>query len=308
MKDVKEKNWLVFWTVSGQELRTKRRIEKLIKDLKLEDKVESVFVPTIRTTRFIKRKRKPRLVDIIVEDWKNGIPVEFTKSVQSYPIGFRGKLSSIADLPYPVEEIKRGVYRFVKVDRYRLEDLFKLLKALGLKPTIMGINERVLPDLEKKLKEWGISYSIKRSVLKPGPGQYETIEETRVIEKPIYRGYIFIKMEEDQKVIDRITQMISRTRPIRARDPETGEPAYMKMSEEEIRRIEELIRQQEEESKRKTPFEVGDKVKIVEGAFRGRKGEVVDINEEKGLVKVKVKEFGKYLELDFRFPMVERIS
>ncbi len=306
MPGVKEKNWLVFWTVSGQELRTKRRIEKLVKDLGLEDKVESVFVPTIRTTRFIKRKRKPRLVDVILEEWDDNLPVDFIKFVQPYPLGFKGK--PLRDIPYPYEEVKRGVYRFQKVDRYRLEELFRLLKEQGLKPVIFGVNERELPNLEKKFETWKIRFRTVRSVIKPAPGQYETIEDMRIVEKPIYKGYIFIRMEEDQKVIDRITQIISRTRPIRARDPETGEPTYMKMSEEEIKRIEDLIRQQEQESKRKVPFVEGDRVRIIDGAFRGREGTVVAVDEDKGIVRVKIKEFGKFLELDFKFKMVERLS
>ena len=306
MPEVKEKNWLVFWTVSGQELRTKQRIEKLVKDLGLEDKVESVFVPTIRTTRFIKRKRRPRLVDVIIEDWGDELPVDFYKLTQSYPIGFKGKPSG--DLPYEYEEVKRGLYRFQKVDRYRLEDLFRTLKEQGLQPVIMGINEREMPRMEEKFKEWGMQFKVVRSAIKPAPGQYETIEDKKIVEKPIYKGYLFIRMEEDQRVIDKITQIISRTRPIRARDPETGEPTYMKMSEEEIKRIEELIRQQEEESKRKVPFVEGDRVKVVEGAFRGKEGTVVGVDEEKGIVRVKIKEFGKFHEIEFKFSWVERLS
>ncbi len=306
MPEVKEKNWLVFWTVSGQELRTKRRIEKLVKDLGLEDKVESVFVPTIRTTRFIKRKRRPRLVDVIIEDWGDSLPLDFIKFVQPYPIGFKGK--PVGELPYAYEELKRGLYRFHKVDRYRLEDLFRTLRNYGLYPVILGVNEKEMAKYEDKFKEWGITFKTTKSAIKPAPGQYEVVEEKRIVEKPIYRGYLFIRMEEDQRVIDQITQIISRTRPIRAQDPETGEPTYMKMSEEEIKRIEELIRQQEEESKRKLPFVEGDRVRVVEGAFKGREGTVVAVDGNKGIVKVKVKEFGKYLELDFKFSMVERIS
>jgi len=82
----------------------------------------------------------------------------------------------------------------------------------------------------------------------------------------------------------------------------------MKMSEEEIKRIEDLIRQQEQESKRKVPFVEGDRVRIIDGAFRGREGTVVAVDEEKGIVRVKLKEFGKFLELDFKFKMVERLS
>ncbi|NPA79893.1 MAG: hypothetical protein GXO29_02425 [Thermotogae bacterium] len=307
MPEVREKNWLVFWTVSGQELRTKRRIEKLIKDLGLEDKVESVFVPTIRTTRFIKRKRKPRLVDVIIEDWGENLPVDFIKFTLSYPLGFLGKPEGV-ELPYPYSEVKRNLYRFEKVDRYRLEELFRLLKEAGLKPVILGINERNLPEVERKFKNWGMSYRAVKSALKPAPGQYEVIEEMRIVEKPIYRGYLFIKMEEDQKVIDKITQIISKTRPIRARDPETGEPTYMKMSDEEIRRIEELIRQQEEESKRKVPFVEGDRVRIVEGAFKGWEGKVVSVDEENGTVTVRITPFGKPQEITFKFSFVERIS
>ncbi len=308
MAQVKEKNWLVFWTVSGQEMRTKRRIEKLVKDLGLEDKVESVFVPTIRVSRFIKKKRRPRLVDIVIEAWEDGLPVGFLKLISPYPIGFTGKSKELPDLPFPYTPLKRGLYRFEKVDRYRLEDLFRTLRAYGFKPVILGVNERKLPEFERNLREWGIGFSHRRSALKPGEGQYETVEEMRIVEKPIYKGYIFIKMENDQRVIDKITQIISRTRPIRARDPETGEPAYLRMPEEDIRKIEELIKQQEEESQREIPFAVGDKVRIVDGVFKGREGEVMAVDAEKGIVTVRIVEFGKPQNIPFRFSMVDRIS
>ncbi|MEO0202052.1 MAG: transcription termination/antitermination factor NusG, partial [candidate division WOR-3 bacterium] len=61
-----QKTWLIFWTRGGEELKTKEKIEKLVRDLKLQDKVEKVFVPTTRTTKYNKKRVKPKLYDIVI--------------------------------------------------------------------------------------------------------------------------------------------------------------------------------------------------------------------------------------------------
>ncbi len=301
---VRQKTWLIFWTRGGEELKTKEKIEKLIKDLNLEDKVEKVFVPTIRTTKYIKKRVKPKLYDIVINHFPKDLPLEFSKLVSTYPLGFKGKLSG--GIGYEYEEISKNTYRLKKLDRGKLSDIFKDLSERGLKPAVLGVREEESDELINKLLSMGFSVEKVKSALKPQG--YEIKTELRVVEKPMYKGYIFILMEEDQSVIDIITRNISNTRPIRAIDPSTGLPTYIHASEEDIKKIEELMAKQEREKSREAPFIKGDKVKITEGTLKGREGEVVDVDLDKGVLTVRVSLFGRPQEVPVKFTQVERLE
>lgn len=299
-----QKTWLIFWTRGGEELKTKEKIEKLVRDLKLQDKVEKVFVPTTRTTRYNKKRVKPKLYDIVINNFPKDLPLEFPKLISAYPLGFKGKLAG--GIGYDYEEISKNTYRLKKLDRSRLSDIFKNLSERGLKPAILGVKEKESEELMNKLSSMGFSVERVKSALKPQAHEIET--QPMVVEKPMYNGYIFIFMEEDQAVIDKITQIISNTRPIRAKDPATGLPVYIHASEEDIKKIEELMARQEREKSREAPFVKGDKVKITEGTLKGREGEVVDVDLDKGVLTVRVSLFGRPQEVPVKFTQVERLE
>ncbi len=298
------KTWLIFWTKGGTELKTKEKIEKLVRDKGWQNKVERIFVPTQKITKQVKRRVAEEIYDIVTKSVPPKFPLEFARLISNLQIGFKGKISG--GIPYDYEEVGKNTYKLKKLDRGKIQEVFLELLSKGLYPSILGVEGEESESLVEKLKAIGFEIERVKSAFKVKHYKYKT--ETKIIEKPIYGGYIFILMEEDQRIIDEITRVISGTRPIRATDPNTGLPTYIHASEEDIKKIEELLQRQEQEEKRKAPFEKGDVVKIVEGTLKGREGKVVDVDLEKGVLTVEIVFFGKPQNIEVEFTQAERVN
>ncbi len=135
------------------------------------------------------------------------------------------------------------------------------------------------------------------------------------LEKPIYRGYIFVEMEEDPDLVD----LISKAAGIKAllkKEEEKGEKGpgnivrwtFLKLSKDEIDYIEKIVELENRKKEEKTPFLKGQKVRIVAGPMRNMEGEVIDVNREKGKLKVKVEIFGRPSEVEVDFIQVESLT
>jgi len=135
------------------------------------------------------------------------------------------------------------------------------------------------------------------------------------IENPIYKGYIFVEMEEDPDLVD----LISRAAGVKAllqKEEEKSEKGlgsyvrwtFLKLSKDEIDYIEKIVELENRKKEEKTPFLKGQKVKIVAGPMRNMEGEVIDVNKEKGKLKVKVEIFGRPSEVEVDFIQVESLT
>jgi transcriptional antiterminator NusG len=133
------------------------------------------------------------------------------------------------------------------------------------------------------------------------------------LEKPIYKGYIFVEMEEDPDLVD----LISRAAGIKAllkKEEEKSEKGssvrwtFLKLSKDEIDYIEKIVELENRKKEEKTPFLKGQKVKIVAGPMKNMEGEVIDVNKEKGKLKVKVEIFGRPSEVEVDFIQVESLT
>jgi transcriptional antiterminator NusG len=133
------------------------------------------------------------------------------------------------------------------------------------------------------------------------------------LEKPIYKGYIFVEMEEDPDLVD----LISKAAGIKAllkKEEEKSEKGssvrwtFLKLSKDEIDYIEKIVELENRKKEEKTPFLKGQKVKIVAGPMKNMEGEVIDVNKEKGKLKVKVEIFGRPSEVEVDFIHVESLT
>ena len=59
---------------------------------------------------------------------------------------------------------------------------------------------------------------------------------------------------------------------------------------------------------RKYEFSIGEKVRIKQGPFQNFTGEVVEINKQTGMLKVRVNIFGRTQPVNLTFLEVEKIS
>jgi transcriptional antiterminator NusG len=118
------------------------------------------------------------------------------------------------------------------------------------------------------------------------------------VEKPKYKGYVFVEMEEDDEVIDIIKKATS-AQPLLSKDEE-GNYVFITLSDEEIRKIEDMVQKEEERKKFQLPFFVGDRVKIISGPFANWEGKVIEVYPEKSKIKVLIDFLGKSpVEIDF---------
>ena len=162
---------------------------------------------------------------------------------------------------------------------------------------------RVISGREQKVKE-NIFYEMEDSSLQD---MVENIfvptekvvemrgNKKRIKEKTFFPGYILIKMlmnKESRYVVENTQGVLnfigSKNRPVPLRD-------------DEVRRIIGEVEKKEGQETLKTPFRVGDPVKVTDGPFSDFTGYVEEVNNDKQKVKVTVSIFGRPtpVELDF---------
>tara|TARA_Y100001934_G_C12132411_1_gene668502 strand:+ start:241 stop:795 length:555 start_codon:yes stop_codon:yes gene_type:complete len=162
---------------------------------------------------------------------------------------------------------------------------------------------RVISGREQKIKE-NIFFELEENDLK------ECIEnifvptekvieirgnKKRIKEKTFFPGYILIKMvltKESRYIVENTQGVLnfigSKNQPVPLRDVE-------------VKRIIGEVEKKEGQETLKTPFRVGDAVKVVDGPFSDFAGYVEEVNNDKQKVKVTVSIFGRPtpVELDF---------
>ena len=119
-------------------------------------------------------------------------------------------------------------------------------------------------------------------------------------EKKYFPGYVLVKLDLDKNIYHKIKNIQKVSGFL---GPE-GKP--VPVSEKEIKKIMGQIDETEENPSAGIIFEIGEKVKICDGAFASFTGLVEEINEEKLRLKVSVSVFGRPVPVDLEFNQVEK--
>lgn len=172
---------------------------------------------------------------------------------------------------------------------------------------------RVISGKEKKIKE-RLELEIDRSgwkdivtqILVPTEKVYKIRKGKKVIqERNILPGYILVEAVDGGLTGDvvrgltnlpNIINFLGGARPTPMKDSDANR--LLGKVDESQDNIEALIE----------PFINGETVKVVDGAFKGFVGEILEINEEKKKLKVIVKIFGRGTEVEVNFVQVEKQS
>lgn len=125
----------------------------------------------------------------------------------------------------------------------------------------------------------------------------------RVMERKFYPGYIICRLVLD----DDVRFAIRETPGVGDFVGAGGTP--VPMSEDDVAR---MLGRKEKAEEEKQPrlqinFEKGDRVKIKEGAFENFEGEVDEVIESKGLVRVMVQVFGRPTPVEVEYWQVEPV-
>ncbi len=165
--------------------------------------------------------------------------------------------------------------------------------------TYSGYEEAVAKSLKQRAESLGMEDKI-FDVIVPKEKKIKIKEGKRVIvEEKIYPGYVLVNMivTDDSWYVVRNTPNVTGfvgvgTTPI-------------PVSEEEINLLKK--RMGIETPQYKIAFEVGDIVKITDGPFKDFEGKVIEIDKERGKIKVSVNMFGRDTPLELDSLQVKKI-
>ncbi len=183
--------------------------------------------------------------------------------------------------------------------------------------TQTGREQKVKEAFEKLRVEYGLEDRITR-ILVPTQVVPKVRKGKRVIEeKPIFRGYVLVEIRqdsEDDPVVGDIIKLLANAgvaMPILAKekvDRREVRYTYLTLTDEEVQKILQTV---EEEAKKKemgVPFMVGERVKVVDGPFKGMEGLITELYPERDKMKVEITFFGRVTSVILDFVQVERVS
>ncbi len=182
--------------------------------------------------------------------------------------------------------------------------------------TFSGKEKKALSAAQKVIKEHGLEGVVEpilpmefvSKVVTRGRGPNK--ERVRVnVEKPIYRGYLFVGVDGGREIIDKVVNLLTETRLMRAltkRDEKTGEPIYAFLSEAEVNELKQKIEIEQQKKEQKVPYLEGERVRILVGNFEGFVGTVEEVYPQKKKLKVLVNLLNRTTPIVIDFDGVEK--
>ena len=121
-------------------------------------------------------------------------------------------------------------------------------------------------------------------------------------ERKFFPGYVLVKME----LTDEVFHLIKNTPKVTGFLGSGQTP--IPVTDKEVQRILGGVEERAERVRPVIDFEIGERVKVKEGPFEGFEGQVEEIDEERGRVKVSVSIFGRATPVDLEFGGVIKLS
>ena len=166
--------------------------------------------------------------------------------------------------------------------------------------TYSGFENKVKEALLQRIKEHGKDAQF-GEILIPT----ETVQEarpggkSRVRQKTSLPGYVFVEMEMSEdtwhlvKDTPKVTGFIGNQRPREVRPQE--------IDDQRRRVVEGAVK-----PKPRVNFDVGDEIRVIDGAFANFSGTVEEVKPDKQKLKVKVSIFGRATPVELDFSQVEK--
>ncbi len=126
------------------------------------------------------------------------------------------------------------------------------------------------------------------------------------INRKFFPGYILIRANlytEDRKINDKLWSFIQETTGIIGF---VGGDRPTPLSENEINEILDQLHRGEKGIKPRIDFDIGENVKIKDGAFENFEGKIENIDPDRGKLKVSVSIFGRFTPVEVEYWQVER--
>lgn len=165
--------------------------------------------------------------------------------------------------------------------------------------TYSGYEDQVAQNLKHRIETMGMQDTI-FDVIVPKENQIEIKNgKRRIVERKIFPGYILVNMDvtEDSWYVVRNTPNVTGF----VGTGTTPSP----MSEDEIRVIQK--RMGVDEPKYNIDYSIGELVNITDGPFKGFDGQIGEIDEAKGKIKVLVSMFGRETPVELDSLQVKKV-
>ncbi|OPX19443.1 MAG: transcription termination/antitermination protein NusG [Desulfobacca sp. 4484_104] len=167
--------------------------------------------------------------------------------------------------------------------------------------TYSGFEKHVKQSLEERARAQRMEHLI-TEVLVPTEQVEEIVKgEKRISARKFYPGYIMVRMELN----DDTWHLVNDTPKVTGFLGSRTEPVAIPESEAE--KILTQMREGALKPKPKIKFEVGDKVRVIDGPFSNFNGLVDEVKAEKGRVRVMISVFGRSTPVEFEFSQLEKI-
>lgn len=164
-----------------------------------------------------------------------------------------------------------------------------------------GSENRVAQLIKEKAEKKGFLKEIEQ-VLVPSEGVVEIKAGEKInTDKKYFPGYVFVKMLMNDETwhLVRTVPRVSGFLGIK------GKPTPV--SETEVKRILEQIKESAEAPRTTINYEIGDQVKIIDGPFASFSGFVEEIEDDKQKLKVSVMIFGRATPVALEYTQVEKV-
>jgi transcriptional antiterminator NusG len=168
-----------------------------------------------------------------------------------------------------------------------------------------GREESIKDAIERRVKIEGLEEYFGQICI-PVERVTEVRHNKRVTkERKLYPGYLVVEVEYN----DRILYLFRETSGVGDFVGGSLNHPPPPMSQREIDRIMGAKRPAEDakEEHGKSPFESGDRVRVRDGAFAGMEGEVKDVLEAKGQVRIELTLWGRPVSHDLEYWQVEPV-
>ncbi len=165
--------------------------------------------------------------------------------------------------------------------------------------TYSGYEDKVSENIKQRTEALDLKDKI-HDVIVPKEKQIEIKNGKRkVVDKKIFQGYVLVEMELDEDTWHAVRNTPNVTGFVGSGEKPTP------VGEDEIRSIKK--RMGVEEPKHKINFSEGEVVNITDGPFKGFDGNISEIDEQKGKIKVLVNIFGRETPVELDSLQVEKV-
>jgi transcriptional antiterminator NusG len=163
-----------------------------------------------------------------------------------------------------------------------------------------GFEAKVAEAIRDKAQKQGIEDRIE-DIMVPTEEVVEIKRGQKVnSERKVFPGYVLAKMD----MSDQIWHLVKDTPKVTGFLGGGNKP--VPISEKEAARLMTQLQEGIEKPRAAITFEIGEKVKVMEGPFASFEGMVEEIDEGKGRVKVSVSIFGRATPVELEFSQVEK--